>query len=58
MIDKNEFWELIQTYYKEADWVTDKEMEILINKLAEYSQEEILKFSKIYEVYTKRIIPK
>ncbi|RBQ22981.1 hypothetical protein ALNOE001_12450 [Candidatus Methanobinarius endosymbioticus] len=51
MMDKNKFWELIQTSYKEADWVTDKEMGLLINKLAEYSQEEILKFGKIYEIY-------
>lgn len=53
MMDKNEFWELIQTSYREADWVTDKEMDILINKLAEYSQEEILKFGEIYDIYAK-----
>ena len=50
-MDKNEFWELIQTSYKEANWETDKEMEILINKLSKYSQEDILKFGKIYEIY-------
>lgn len=53
MMDKNEFWELIQTSYKEADWETDKEMELLINKLSEYSQEDILRFGKIYDIYAK-----
>lgn len=52
-MDKNEFWELIQTSYQEADWETDKEMELLINKLAECEEEEILKFGKIYEIYSK-----
>ena len=53
MMNKNEFWELIQISYREADWETDKEMELLTNKLSEYSQEEILKFGKIYEVYAQ-----
>ncbi|WP_263641268.1 DUF4240 domain-containing protein [Methanobrevibacter arboriphilus] len=53
MMDKNKFWELIQTSYKEANWETDKQMQLLIDKLSEYSQEEILKFGKIYEIYAK-----
>lgn len=53
MMDKNIFWELIQTSYKEADWETDKQMQILKNKLSDYSQDEILKFGKIYEIYAK-----
>lgn len=53
MIDKNEFWNLIQDAYREADWETDKQMEILIDKLAIYSQEDILKFAKIAEIYDK-----
>jgi len=53
MMDKNKFWELIQTSYQEANWETDKEMEILINKLSEYSQEDILRFGKIYDIYAK-----
>ena len=51
MMDKNEFWELIQTSFREGNWETDKEMEILINKLSEYSQEDIIKFGKIYDIY-------
>jgi len=51
MMDKNKFWELIQTSYQEANWETDKQIELLINKLSEYSQEEILKFGKIYNIY-------
>lgn len=53
MMNKNEFWELIQTSYREADWETDKEMELLINKLSQYSQEDILRFGKIYDIYAK-----
>jgi len=53
MMDKNEFWELIQKSYKEANWESDKQMEILINELSEYSQEDILKFGKIYDIYAK-----
>ncbi|WP_157082472.1 DUF4240 domain-containing protein [Methanobrevibacter cuticularis] len=52
-MDKNEFWNLIQEAYKEADWATDKQMEILIDRLSKYTQEEILKFGKIYEIYAK-----
>ena len=52
-MNKNEFWELIQKSYQEANWETDKQMEILINKLSEYPQEEILKFQKIYEIYAE-----
>lgn len=51
-MDKNEFWELIQGSFREADWATDKQMEILIDKLSNYSQEEILKFASIYQVYS------
>ena len=46
MMDKNKFWELIQTSYKEANWETDKQMQLLIGKLSEYSQEEILKINQ------------
>jgi len=52
-MDKNEFWELIQRSYREADWETDKEMELLINKLSSYSHEDIIKFQKIYEIYSQ-----
>ena len=51
MMDKNEFWELIQKSYREANWENDKQMEILINELSQYSQEDILRFGKIYEIY-------
>ncbi|MCL2115832.1 MAG: DUF4240 domain-containing protein [Methanobrevibacter sp.] len=51
MMNKNEFWELIQESFQEGKWATDKQMEILIDKLANYSEEEILKFAKIYQVY-------
>jgi uncharacterized protein DUF4240 len=53
MMDKNEFWELIQTSYKEADWETDRQMKLLLDKLLEYSQDEILKFGKIHDIYAK-----
>lgn len=53
MMDKNEFWELIQTSYQDADWVSDKQIELLVKKLAEYTQEEIIKFGKIYEIYAE-----
>lgn len=53
MMNKDEFWELIQTSYQEADWVSDKQIELLVDRLAEYTQEEIIKFGKIYEIYAK-----
>jgi hypothetical protein len=53
-MDKNEFWQLIQDSYQEANWETDKQMEILINKLAIYSEEEILKFQNIYDIYAEK----
>jgi len=53
MMDKNEFWELIQASFQEGKWATDKQMEILIEKLSNYSQDEILKFASIYHVYDR-----
>ncbi|MCL2157448.1 MAG: DUF4240 domain-containing protein [Methanobrevibacter sp.] len=53
MMNKNEFWELIQESFQEGEWATDKQMEILTDKLANYSEEEILKFASIYQVYDK-----
>ena len=52
MMDKNEFWELIQKSFHESEWVTVKQMEILVDKLSNYSQEEILKFASIYNIYS------
>ena len=51
MFDKNNFWELIQSSYEEANGETDKQMELLINNLAQYSQEDILRFGEIYNIY-------
>jgi len=53
MMNKNEFWELIQASFEEGNWETDKQMEILIDKLSTYSEEEIFKFEAIYQVYDK-----
>jgi hypothetical protein len=52
-MNKNEFWELIQASFQEDEWETDRQMEILIEKLSAYSEEEILKFASIYHVYDK-----
>ena len=52
-MNKNEFWELIQTSFEEGEWTSEKQMEILIDKLSTYSEEEILKFASIYKVYDK-----
>jgi len=52
-MNKNEFWELIQNSFEEGEWETDKQMEILIDKLSAYSEEEILKFASIYRIYDK-----
>jgi hypothetical protein len=52
-MNKNEFWQLIQTSFQEGNWDNHKQVEILIDKLANYSQEEILKFASIYHVYDK-----
>jgi hypothetical protein len=52
-MNKNEFWELIQTSFEEGEWNTDKQMEILTDKLSNYSPEEILKFGSIYQVYDR-----
>jgi hypothetical protein len=51
MMNKDEFWELIESSFREANWETDKQMEILIDKLSNYSEEEILKFGGIYDIY-------
>ncbi|MDR2966670.1 MAG: DUF4240 domain-containing protein [Methanobacteriaceae archaeon] len=51
-MNKNEFWELIQSSFQEGEWETDKQMEILIDKLSNYSEEEIFKFQYIYDVYS------
>ncbi|KZX11153.1 DUF4240 domain-containing protein [Methanobrevibacter filiformis] len=51
MMGKDEFWFLIQTAYSEANWETDKQMEILIGKLSQYEVEEILKFGAIHDLY-------
>jgi len=50
-MNKNEFWELIQISFQEGDWDTEIQMEILTDKLSNYSPEEILKFARIYQVY-------
>lgn len=57
-MDKNKFWELIQTSFKEGKWSTDKQMGILIKRLSNFSQEEILKFAAIYNVYDKEAYKK
>lgn len=53
MMDKNEFWNIIQDAYRKADWETDQQMKLLTDRLATYSQEEILKFGKIFEIYDR-----
>ena len=53
MLEENKFWELIQSSYEESNRETDKQMELLINKLAEYSQEDMLRFGQIYDIYAK-----
>jgi hypothetical protein len=57
-MNKNEFWELIQVSFQEGEWDTDKQMEILTDRLSTYSQEEILKFASIYHVYDKEAYKK
>ncbi|KZX16117.1 DUF4240 domain-containing protein [Methanobrevibacter curvatus] len=51
-MNKEIFWELIGDSFKEANWDSEKEIEILINKLSKYNKEEILKFAKIYQIYS------
>jgi hypothetical protein len=53
MMDKNEFWELIHVSFQEGKMDTDRQIEILIDKLSNYSPEEILKFGSIYQVYDR-----
>jgi len=52
-MDKNDFWQLIEASYQKAERETDRQMEILINKLSQCSQVDILRFGKIYEIYAR-----
>lgn len=58
MMDKDEFWELIQTSFREGKWSTDQQMEILTDKLSNYSQDEIIKFASIYHIYDREAYKK